>query len=90
MNWISKAIAILKIALSMIPAVIDLVKAIEVPGNGQAKLKAAQEFILAAFELLPDDIMEIITKEKILSFATAIISAIVNFLNLVGVFKHGE
>ncbi len=90
MNWVQKALSILQIALGIVPAVIDMVAKIEVPGNGAAKLKVVQDFIVAAFQMLPDDIRAIIGGEKLLAFATTVITLVVNFMNLTGKFSRGS
>ena len=90
MNFIQRALSILQIALGIVPAVIDMVRAIEVPGNGQAKLKVIQDFIAAAFDMLPEDVKVLIGGEKLKSFATTVIGLVVSFLNLVGGFKKAE
>ena len=87
MNWVQKALSILQIALGIVPAVIDMVSKIEVPGNGAAKLKVVQDFIVAAFQMLPDDVKSIIGGEKLLAFATTVIGLVVSFMNLTGAFK---
>ena len=88
MNWITQGVAILKIALGIVPQVIEIIKAIELPGFGAEKAKAVCDAVVAAFDLLPDEIKKIIGSEKVHAFASAIITIIVTYLNLTGFFKR--
>lgn len=87
MNWLKQSIAIIQIALALVPNVMVLVKEIETPGNGPAKAKAVTEFILAGFDLLPDEARKAIGADKIEAFARRVIDTIVVYLNAVGIFK---
>ena len=63
------------------------VKAVEVPGNGPAKLATVMEFVMAGFEALPDDVKKLIPIDTIKVFLAKAVNAAVAFYNLVGVFK---
>ena len=87
MNWVTEAITILKIALSLVPQALDIVKAVETPGNGAAKAQTVGALIAAAFDLLPPDVGKLIGADKLKTFTQSIIGTLVGFLNLVGAFK---
>ena len=84
----STFITALKTMLALIPSILDIIKAIEVPGNGAAKLAAVTQIVLAAFEALPEEILKLIGGDKISAFISKIVSILVTFLNAIGVFKH--
>lgn len=73
--------------LGLVPVIIDLVKAVEMPGNGQAKLEAVVGLVLAAFDVLPEEVRKLIPVETVKLFVAKATSVVVSLLNLVGVFK---
>lgn len=81
------ALLVLQLALGLVPSVLAVIQAVEVPGSGAAKLETVSGIILAAFELLPEDIRRQIGADKILPFAKQVISLLVTLLNVTGQFK---
>jgi len=75
------------LALNLIPAIKELITAIEVPGYGPDKLKAVVELTKAAFEIIPDDLKASIGLDKVETFVTKVVTILVQYLNAVGVFK---
>jgi hypothetical protein len=78
---------VLQTALGIIPNVIDIIKAVEIPGNGAAKLATVTSIVIAAFEELAPEIKAMIGADKLASFAGKIVNIIVGFLNAVGILK---
>ena len=74
----------------IVPIVLSLITAFEVPGFGAQKKKV----ILDAIDLFYDKVAEgnvmPITKEKLSGIASGFIDIAVAFFNLVGWFKHGN
>lgn len=89
MNYLKTSFIVVQLALSLIPDIIALVKAIETTGNGPLKLKAVIDFIKAAFDLTPDDVQKAIGMDRVEAFATKVIGIIVAYLNAIGLFKTG-
>ena len=73
--------------LGLIPIVLEIMKTVEVPGNGPAKLAAVIEFVIAGFDALPEDVKKLIPITTIKAFLAKAINVAVAFYNLVGVFK---
>ena len=77
----------IRLLLGIIPALIELVKAIELPGNGADKAAAIIAIIKAAFEVIPDELKGVIGLDHVEAFVRKVIDIVVGFLNKVGVFK---
>lgn len=86
---IQKAIGYLTIALSIVPMIIEMVKAVELPGNGPAKLATIIEIVKAAWGLIPEEAAKAIGLDKIEVFVTKVVNVVVLLLNAAGVFKSG-
>ena len=78
----------IRLLLGIIPALIELIKAIELPGNGADKAAAIIAIIKAAFEVIPDELKNIIGLDHVEAFVRKVIDIVVGFLNKVGVFKN--
>jgi len=78
----------IRLLLGIIPALIELIKAIELPGNGADKAAAIIAIIKAAFEVIPGELKEIIGLDHVEAFVRKVIDIVVGFLNKVGVFKN--
>ena len=76
-----------QLALALIPQIIELIKSIELPGNGAAKAKVIIELVKAALELVPDDLVKLLGAEKVVAFVQRVIDIIIAFLNSVGLFR---
>jgi hypothetical protein len=87
MDSIKKALAIVQIAMGIIPQIIELVKAVEVGGHGPEKADAVGKLIKAALELMPETLRTSLGIDRIEAFATRVITIVVSFLNAVGVFQ---
>lgn len=81
-----QTLMILQLALGIIPQIVEIVKAVEVPGHGAEKLNLVGALVEQAFTTLPSDIQEAIGATKIGNYARQIVGLIVPFLNITGVF----
>ena len=81
---------VISTALSLIPQILALVKAIECPGSGPDKLALVLNFVHVAFDELAPELKKLIGGEKIISFTTKVVALIVAFLNKVGVFSKSS
>jgi hypothetical protein len=70
----------------LIPKIIEMVKAVELPGNGADKLAIIVNFVHTAFEELAPELLSVISGDKIKAFTVRVVGIIVGFLNKVGVF----
>jgi hypothetical protein len=77
----------LRTALGIIPQVIEVIKAVELPGNGADKAKVVLGIVEAAFDLLPGDVLGVIDRNKIGAFVHRTLDLVVGLLNTAGVFK---
>lgn len=84
---LKKALLYFQLALGIVPQIIELVKAVELPGNGAAKLATVIDIIKAAFEIIPDEVKAIVGLPKIEAFVARIVPILVSLMNLAGVFK---
>jgi len=82
-----KFLLIWKTLLGLIPIVLEIVKAVKVPGNGPTKFSTVMDLTIAGFDALPDDVKKLIPIDTIKGFLAKAINAAVAFYNLVGVFK---
>ena len=80
-------IKIIQLALAIIPGIIELVKAIELPGNGADKAAVVLALAKAALELVPDDLAKLIGLDKVEGFIGRVIDIVVGFMNTIGAFK---
>lgn len=87
MNFLKTALMVLQLAISLIPSIVELVKAVEIPGYGPDKFKLVVGAIRDAFDILPDDIKSQIGLNKVEDFAGKLVNRIVEFLNATGVFQ---
>lgn len=76
------------LALALIPAIKELISAIEVPGHGPEKLKTVVELVKAAYEIIPDDLKAAIGLDRVEVFVTKVVTVLVAYLNAVGVFRR--
>lgn len=83
----SNFILALRTALAIIPEIINIIKALEVPGFGAEKLAAVVKIVLAAVDALPEELQKIIDASKFGAFIEKVVSIIVSLLNAVGIFK---
>ena len=76
---------IIQLALGLVPAIIETVKAIELPGSGLQKKDAVIEIVTAAIKTFaPEYGVKI---ETISAFVSQTIDIVVTLLNISGVFK---
>lgn len=83
----SNFILALRTALAIIPEIINIIKALEVPGFGAEKLQAVIAIVLEAVGAMPEELKALLDASKFGSFVSKIVSIVVTFLNAVGVFK---
>ena len=79
-----------KTLLGLVPVIIDVIKAVELPGNGSAKLEAVVALVLAAFEVLPEEVIKLIPVATVKLFITKATAVIVSLFNLVGLFSKSK
>lgn len=84
---IGKAFTYAKTILAIYPELMELIKAIEVPGNGSAKLSTVLSLVLPVFDALPEDLRNSLGGDNLKSLITGAINTIVAFFNLTGMFK---
>ena len=89
MNFIKDALAVLQLAMGLIPHIAELVKAFEMPGFGPEKLALVVNTVKEAFNLLPDELRTKIAGDRIEAFVTKVVGFLVIFFNLTGIFKKG-
>jgi hypothetical protein len=78
----------MQLALGIVPQIVEVVKAIEVPGRGTEKLGVITALLQAAFDVLPDGLKAQIEANKIASFAVTVTRIVVDYLNATGVFAR--
>lgn len=83
---VSQAVYFAKVLMGIYPELMDLIKAVESPGNGQSKLETVLELVVPIFDGLPDEIRAAIGGDKIRALITSAINVIVAFFNATGVF----
>lgn len=82
-KWLTAVVALVK-------AIIELVKAFEVPGFGQEKKQAVLEVVGIIWDGFANVFDLPWDKAKVQQFADQVIEIIVKFFNVIGFFKHGE
>lgn len=87
---IQQSIGWIQMALSIVPQIIALVKAVELPGNGPAKLAAVIEIVKAAYAMIPPELAQAIGIEKVEAFVTKVVSVVVALLNKAKVFESSK
>ncbi|SFJ65653.1 hypothetical protein SAMN02799624_05409 [Paenibacillus sp. UNC496MF] len=70
--------------------VLELVKAFEVDGNGDAKKQAVLDSVAGAYDELAKVMTMEVSKEYVMAIAERCIDIAVKFYNLVGIFKSAE
>ena len=76
---------IIQLALGIVPMIIDMVKAIELPGNGLAKKDAVLQIVVAAITTFSPELG--VKVDTIGKFVSQVIDIVVTLLNAAGVFK---
>ncbi len=80
-------ITIVTTLLGVIPQIIDIVKAIEVPGNGADKAATVTGLVFNGLHRLPHpDVVSKLGDNKVTEFIVKAINTVVGFLNKVGFF----
>jgi hypothetical protein len=78
----------LKTAAQILPAVVQLVRAIEeaVPqrGAGAEKLEIARELVADLYQMLTEDVKQSITLETLLKITVAVVARVVQAFNKLG------
>lgn len=87
MDAIKKMLVYLQLAIGLVPQIIELVKAVELPGNGAAKFEAVIAIIKAAYQIIPEELAHAVGLEKVEAFVARVVPIIVTLLNATGVFK---
>lgn len=86
----SKYLNVVTLLLSLVPQIIAMVKAIELPGNGADKAAAVISIVKETLTVLPEDLRKLIGADKVEGWLSTIISIVVNFLNKTGYFPKPE
>jgi len=76
---------IIQVALGIVPMIIELIKAIEIPGNGLAKKDAVLAIVAAAISTFAPELG--VKVDTIGRFVSQVIDIVVGLLNMAGVFK---
>jgi len=79
---------IMQLALGIVPQILATIQAIEVPGNGAAKMEVVTQLVQASFDTLPAPLKAQIEGSTIVAFAQKVTNILVKFLNLTGVFTR--
>lgn len=77
------------LALALIPAIKELIAAIEVPGHGPEKLKTVVELVKECYAIIPDELKLAIGLDKVETFVTKVVTILVSYMNAVGLFRTG-
>ena len=77
----------IQLAMALVPAILDAIRAIEIPGNGADKASAVVQIVLAALDSLAPDLAAAVGLDKVTAFIHKAIDILVAFLNKVGIFK---
>lgn len=80
-------IAVVRLALALVPEIIATIRAVELPGSGTAKAQAVVDLVKAALDLVPDELAKLVKLDKIEGFVRKVIDIVVSLLNAAGVFK---
>ena len=80
----------IRLLLGIIPMLIELIKVIELPGNGAEKASVIINLVKAAFELIPDELKSLVGLDRVEGFIRRVIDIVVSFLNAVGEFKTSK
>lgn len=88
-------IAMLQLALALIPAIIEAVKAIEaaitVPKSGPEKMKLVLDAVLVAFDATKDiDLPKGVSLSTVESIIEKLTSLVVGTFNRLGIFKTSQ
>jgi len=73
--------------ISIVPSLIGIIKAVELPGSGADKAATVTGLVVEAFKIVPPEIVKQIGLDKVESYVRKAIELVVNFLNKVGVFN---
>ena len=84
---IGSIVKAITLALGIVPAIIELVKAVEIPGRGADKAAVVIDLVKAAFELVPEELKNLVGLDKVELFVRRTIDVVVAFLNRVGIFQ---
>lgn len=76
--------------LSLVPRVLSLILAFEMPGEGEMKTQLVSDTVVAAIEALPDDTRAQIHADQVEPIIKTVTGLIVTYLNARGVFKKSE
>jgi len=76
---------VIQLALGLVPMIIDMVKAIELPGSGLAKKDAILKIVSTAITMFSPELG--VKVETIGAFVSQVIDVVVTLLNATGVFK---
>lgn len=80
----------IKTGLSLLPLIVELIKAIELPGNGEEKKQTVISLALEAIKGLAPDLLKDLDLDKLRSYLSAAIDIIVALFNRTGIFKKSE
>lgn len=83
----SKLIDTMRLLLGIAPYIIEIVKSVEVPGNGKAKLEAVVAIVLSGLDVLPQAWKDMIHVDTLKAFIEKAVGAVVALFNLTGAFK---
>lgn len=87
---ILKMVSLFKLIAGIVPIVLTLIKAFEVPGFGKEKKKVVLEAVGLFYDKIIGTVDIGFSKEKVLGMAGDFIDIVVGFFNVVGYFKKGK
>lgn len=85
---LNKIVVVVSLLFLIIKELPDIIKAFEVPGNGEAKKEIVLNLIGAIYDAVNGIVAIPWDKPKLMDFVGRSIDAIVAFLNVVGFFTH--
>lgn len=86
---IQDGLLIMQVAMTLVPTIFPLIKAVETAGNGVEKAKVVSDAVVASLKLLPPAVQFRIPVLQIAAFIDEVTSSIVNLYNITGLFTKG-
>lgn len=79
-----------KLIMAIVPLLPDLIKAVEVAGNGLVKFQTIVGIVVSMLEVLPDSVKAVIHADVVKSVVGKAVDLIVALFNAAGEFKHSN
>ncbi len=78
---------VFRLAMALVPLIVETVKAVEIPGNGADKSAAVLQIVLAGLDGIAPDLAQLFGIDKLTSFINKVINIVVALLNKAGIFN---